>query len=182
MYILWGIVVKLITGVDDIVAQIPIIARTAKTNKAKIAFGLGMITTILMAILFSFFFAQIVQEIPYSNYVSGGLIILLAIGIQLEIFKRKAKGKGNAHVLKIFLLGLIASTATIIDDVIAYIPLFMHGIQDSIYASAGIMIAALIEILAIMTFSKQLQKIPHKKEITSIGLIVLGVLVIIGLV
>lgn len=145
-YFLSGFFVKLITGIDDSMVHIPIIANMAKTRRGRIAFAIGIFIAISFAILLSFFFAEAIRSIPYYNVFSAALIILLAISIYFDIFlikprqqvEKKLKAKKVQKEIKIkkisikrfFKLmgaGFLTAFATVIDDTIAYSSLFLTG-------------------------------------------------------
>lgn len=196
-YLLSGFFVKLITGVDDSMVHIPIIANMAKTLRGRIAFAIGIFIAISFAILLSFFFAEAIRSIPYYNVFSAALIILLAISIYFDIFlikprqqvEKKLKTKKIQKEIKIkkisikrfFKLmgaGFLTAFATVIDDTIAYSSLFLTGaIIPMIYVIIGILTATIFQLILVVYFSKKIQKIPYKKNITIIGLIILSGLI-----
>jgi len=83
--------VKLITGVDDSMVHIPIIANMAKTRIGRIAFAIGIFIAISFAIVLSFLFAEAIRSVPYYNVFSACLILLLAISIYFDIFLIKPR-------------------------------------------------------------------------------------------
>lgn len=196
-YFLSGFFVKLITGIDDSMVHIPIIANMAKTRRGRIAFAIGIFLAISLAILLSFFFAEVIRSIPYYNAFSAALILLLAVSIYFDIFlikprqkvEKKLKTKEVQKEIKIkrisvrrfFKLmgaGFLTAFATVIDDTIAYSSLFLSGAVISIfYVIAGILTATIFQLVIVVSFSKKIQKIPYKKNITIAGLIVLSGLI-----
>jgi len=193
-YILIGFLTKIITGVDDTLTQIPLISNFTRTKKGKIAYSIGIIIAISLAILLSVAFHQILIKIPNYRYFAAGLIFLLAVVIYFDLFKTKEDGKekiekikklrkikpiSKKRFFKLMFIGFIASFATIIDDTIAFSSILF---QNQIFVILGIFIAALTEIFLILTFSKQINKLKYKKEISAIGLIILSILVFLGII
>lgn len=187
-----GFLVKIITGLDDTMVHIPIVANITKTKIGRIAFSLGIFLAISAALILSFLFANAIKTIPYYRYISAALIFLLALAIYSDFFvhepRRKATKKikqtkeirviHTKRVFQLIALGFITAFATVIDDTIAFSSLFFTDYSIAIYAVIGIYIATLLELTAIIYFSKKIQKIPFKKEITTIGLIALSILIL----
>lgn len=189
---------KLITGVDDSMVHIPIIANMAKTRIGRIAFAIGIFIAISFAIVLSFLFAEAIRSVPYYNVFSACLILLLAISIYFDIFlikprqevekKLKTKEiqkeikKKTISVKRFFKLmgaGFLTAFATVIDDTIAYSSLFLSGAFNTIiFVVAGILTATISQLILVVYFSKRIQKIPYKKNITIIGLVVLSILIL----
>ena len=196
-YFLSGFFVKIITGVDDSMVHIPIIANMAKTRRGRIAFALGIFVAISFAILLSFLFAEAIRSVPYYNVFSASLILLLAISIYFDIFlikprievEKKLKGKEiqkeikkkTISVKRFFKLmgaGFLTAFATVIDDTIAYSSLFLSGAFMSImFVIFGILMATIFQLIAVVYFSKKIQRIAYKKKITIVGLIILSILI-----
>ncbi|MCK4552951.1 hypothetical protein KAT80_01995 [Candidatus Pacearchaeota archaeon] len=189
-YFVAGFLTKLITGVDDTLTQIPLISNFTQTKKGKIAYSIGIILAISLAVLLSVLFIQILIKIPNYRYFAAGLIFILAIIIYFDIFdteeKKKLKKKlkklkpiSRKRFLRLILIGFLASFATIIDDTIAFSSILF---QNQVFVISGIFLAAFTEIFLILTFSKQINKLKYKKEISTIGLIILSFLVFFGVI
>ena len=186
-YFFSGIIVKLLAGFDDAMVHIPVISSLTRTKKGRISFILGIFIAITLAIMASFLFAKTIKFFPFSNYISAILILILAGMVYFEKIEKKPKEKAQRKIKKIkfskkrffklVFAGFLLALATIIDDVIVYSSLFLKNIDASIYVISGIFIGTLIQLTIIFYFSKQFSKIPHKKEITTIGLIILSVLI-----
>lgn len=187
-YIIIGFLTKIITGIDDTLTQIPLMSHFTKTKKGKIAYSIGIILAISFAILLSIFFFHILLKIPNYHYFVASLIFLLAILIYFDFFGTKVDGKtqkkikklkkikplSNKKFLKLMLIGFLASFATIIDDTIVFSSVLF---QNQVLVISGIFIAAFLEISLILTFSNQINKLKYKKEISTIGLILLSILI-----
>ena len=116
--------------------RIPIMSNMAKTRKGQYAFAIGIFIAVSLAIFVSFTFASLIKSIPYVNFISAGLILILAMSIQFNLFTEKPKKeirKKIANVervsakrfVKLISIGFITAFATVIDDIIAYSGLFV---------------------------------------------------------
>jgi len=94
-YLVTGLFVKGITGFDDTIAQVPLVAAITRTRIGKIAFALGIFFAVIAAIIFSFFFAAVIKSIPYTREIATILLITLAILIFFNLlnFQKKKAGK-----------------------------------------------------------------------------------------
>ncbi len=189
-YFFSGVFVKLITGFDDTLVHIPIMTNVAKTRKGRFAFSLGIFLAVSLAILVSFLFASVLRSIPYYRYISSGLIFLLAIFVYVSPFSAKNKTKLRRRISKtqktpakrIFQLvglGFITAFATVIDDTLAYSSLLVQK-YSAIPVISGILYATILELFIIVSFSTKLQKIKYKKEITTLGLLILSLFILLG--
>lgn len=192
-YILIGFLTKLITGVDDTLTQIPLISNLTRTKKGKVAYSIGIILAISLAVLLSIMFLQVLIKIPNYRYFAATLIFILAIVVYFDFFKtqenkeiqkkvkelRKIEPISNRRFLRLMFIGFLASFLTIIDDTIAFSSILF---QNQIWVITGIFLAAFFEIFLILTFSKQINKLKYKKEISSIGLIILSILVFFSII
>jgi hypothetical protein len=191
-FLVLGFFVKIITGFDDTITHIPVVASVTKTRLGKIAFSFGTLLAIILAIVASFFFARLLQFSVYYRYISAGLLFALAAAIHFDLLVHIERKKAEKAVLgcekihirctKLLGIGFIASIATVLDDVIAYSSLFLNSVSFRIYAIIGILTATILEIIAVIYFSEKISKIKYKDEIASIGLVVLGVLILTGII
>ena len=188
-YFLSGLFVKLITGVDATMVHIPLIAHLTKRTIGRVIYSIGVLIAIILAIIFSLLFASTIRVFPYYKFISVALIFLLAITIQFDLLihkpkeqiekkLRKVKRISVKRILKIMSIGFIAAFATVIDDIIAYSSLFLGHFSTFFYVILGILTATILELLMMMFFAKSIQRIKWKKEITVVGLIILGILIL----
>ena len=187
-YLASGFFVKLLAGFDDTMTRLPIMANLTKTKKGRIAFASGIFIAICLVIGFAYLFASGIKAIPYAHYISSGLIFLLAIAIYFDIFIQKPK-KGIAkkvqnvqrvstkRFFKLAGIGFLVAFATIIDDTIAYSGLFLSTASNSLYVIGGIFLGTIVQLSALIFFSRKIQNIKFKKEITTIALLVLSALI-----
>jgi len=191
-----GLFVKLITGFDDLMVHIPVIATTTKTRRGKIAFSIGILLAITFAIIFASIFASAMRLLPYHHLISASLLILLAFSIQFDWLvkpKQKTENKlktkkikqelkinkiSTKRFFKLIGIGFITAFATVIDDTIAYSSTFLGNISTFYYVILGIYITTFFEIIVVIYFSKKISKIPYKKQITILGLILISMLLL----
>lgn len=181
----------MIAGFDDSMVRIPICGNVTRTKTGRVAFAIGVFMAITLAILFSLFFGSIIKAFPYSNYISAGLIFLLAYSIYFNWFIQKPKKKmerklrkikrvSTKRFLKLLSIGFFVAFATIIDDTIVYSSLFLGPSSNFPFVIMGIFSATILQLSVLIYFSEKFMKIKHKKEITTIGLIILGILILFG--
>lgn len=192
-YFILGLFVKIITGFDDTLTRVPIIASVTKTRMGKVAFSIGTLVAISLAIIIAIFFATFIKTFSYYRYISAALVFIFAILIYFDIFAHKPRTKAEKKIIaikkisierftKLMGIGFIASFATVVDDMVAYSPLFLGPVFTRPYAIIGIIVATILQIIAVIYFSEKIEKIRYKEEITSIGLVVLGILILAGIV
>lgn len=186
--LLSGLFVKLLAGFDDTMTRIPIMSNLTHTKKGRYAFAVGIFIAVSFAIFIAFTFATLIKSIPYVNYISAGLIFLLAMSIQFNLFTEKPKKKIRQQIhhvrrvstkrfFKLIIFGFITAFATIIDDTIAYSGLFVTQLSSSFPIIIGLFIGTIIQLAIIVYFSKHFSRIKYKKEITVFGLVLLSLLI-----
>lgn len=189
-YIVLGFFVKFITGLDDAVTRIPVLASVTRTWYGRVIFSLGNLFAVFFAISVSTVFGSFLHTFSYYRYISAGLLFLLAITIYFDVFVHIPRAKAEKKIqewsidrhVKIFGVGFVASLATLIDDVIAYSPLLSVSFWNSTYAIIGIVSATVLQIILVVFFAHQIKRLKYKEEIASIGLVILGILIISGVV
>lgn len=192
-YILLGFFAKIITGFDDTITHIPVLASVAKTRMGKIAFSIGTLFAIIAAIILAIFFSAILKKIPFYRYVVVGLLFIFAVLIYFDVFVHKPRTEAEKKLLKfkrisamrftkLLGIGFIASFATVLDDIVAYAPLFLGALLTQVYAVIGILIGTVLEILLVIYFSEKISKLKYKEEIASLGLVILGVLILLKII
>lgn len=192
-YVLLGIFIKLITGFDDVITRMPVVSSLSLTRKGKFAFSLGTLFAVFLAIFLAVFFSEALKNLPFYRYFVSFLIVLLAFAVYFDFFVLISRNKAEKRLLrlrrfsverftKIFFIGFVASIITLIDDILAYTPLFLGTFLSGFYSVVGILIGTVLEIFLVFLFSDFLSKIRFKKEIASIGLFILAVLTFFGFV
>ncbi len=191
-YLISGFFVKIIAGFDDTLTRIPIAATLTQTKRGRIAFAGGVFLAICLTMVISFLFASVIKSLPYFRYISATLIFLLALSIYFEIFmeepkkqiEKKIKKMERISVRRIFKLigiGFLTAFATLLDDTIAYSSLFLGNVSNIPYVVIGILAATFLQLGVIIYFSKKVMAFKWKKEVTTVGLLVLCVLILTGI-
>lgn len=185
-YFLSGFFVKILAGFDDTVTRISVMSNMTKSQKGRIAFALGVFVAIAVVTLIAFLFAAAIRNVPYSNFISAGLIFLLALSIQFDLFTQKPKKKirkklkvQRVSIEKFFMLilwGFLTAFITIIDDTIAYSGVFLNSISNPLPVVIGIFTGTILQLGVMVYFSKKLTSLKYRKEITVAGLMLLSLL------
>jgi hypothetical protein len=190
-YFLSGFFVKILAGFDDTMTRIPIMSYMTKTKKGRIAFACGIFIAITLVMIFAFLFASVIKAIPYANYISAGLIFLLAMSIQFDLLIQKPKKrirKKLRHIKKVPIkkfvrlmgFGFLTAFITMIDDTVAYSGLFLNTLSNPVPVIAGIFFGTILQLTVIIYFSQKFSKLKYKKEITVFGLVLLSLLIAMG--
>ncbi len=191
-YFILGLFTKIITGLDDTITHIPILASLTKKRFGRILFSIGTLFAIIFAILVSLFFSILIKQIPFYRYISIVLLLVLAGLIYFGVFIEKPRKKAEYKLrqkkisrekgIKLFVIGFFASVATVLDDIVVYSSLFVKDFSVDVYIIIGILVATILEIIIVIYFSKKISKLKYKKEIASLGLIVLAFLILFGII
>lgn len=191
--IISGVIVKAIASFDDFLTRIPLLAELTKTRKGKIAFAFGNLLAILFVIILAIIFADLLNHFVYANYISAGLIFVLAVLIYLNVLQIKPHSKLEKKIIKIerisyerFMkligIGFIISFITLIDDSIVLAGLFINkNIVHQGWISLGIVLISIIQLFILIYFSEKISHLKYKKELASLGMIIVGILVLAGL-
>jgi len=188
-YLFSGFFVKIIAGFDDTLTRIPIAATLTRTKRGRIAFAGGIFLAICLIMVISFLFASVIKTLPYFRYISATLIFLLAVSIYFDVFIRepekqvekklkKVKRISTKRIFKLIGLGFLTAFATLLDDTIAYSSLFLGEASNIPYIIVGILAATFLQLGVIIYFSKKVMKFKWKKEVTTVGLLILAVLIL----
>ncbi|MEA3329674.1 MAG: hypothetical protein U9Q06_02935 [Nanoarchaeota archaeon] len=193
-YFSLGFFTRVVTGVDDTLTQVPIVAYATKTKSGRIAFAIGIFLAVCVAVTLSMFFSFLLVKIPYYRYIVGGVLVFLACAIYFELFghsenpkkhkpasdKVKFKKISTKRFLRLTGMGFVLAFTTILDDLLAYSPLFFESEAPVYYAFSGILFATFFQVYAIVYLSKQLVKLPYRKLIASLGILIIAGLVVTG--
>jgi hypothetical protein len=191
-HIFTGFFVKSIASFDDTLTRIPILAELTKTIKGKVAFSIGTFLGLSVILIIAIFFSSLF-DFPFRQYVLAGLIALLGLAVYFELFTPKEDNKLHQmffsksatvqnNFIKLLAVGFVISFITFLDDALVLIPLFVSDTTRTILATIGIYIAALTQIVLVIFFSSQLEKVKYKKEMAAVALLILAVLVGTGLI
>ena len=156
-YVISGFLVKIFAGFDDTMTHIPVIANTTRTKKGRIAFAFGIFLAISLVIGLAFIFASSIRSVPHVNYISAGLIFLIAVSVYFDLFVQRPKQEirkkiKNIHIisttrlLKLIGIGFLTAFATIIDDTVAYSGLFLSNPMNSFSVIFGIFLGTILQL------------------------------------
>lgn len=191
-YLILGFVVESVSSIDDTVAKVPVLLGMTKTRLGKIAFSVGAMIAVVVAIFVALFSADYLEKIPNFRLWTGAIIFILAILIYFDVFVKKGIKVGTrilgygkistSRFLQLLVMGFIISFLTLLDDTLLFIPLFA-GANGAIFsASAGILISAFLQVILMIFFTEVLEKLPFKKGMAVGGLILFGTLIIFGVI
>ncbi len=185
-YFLSGFFVKILAGFDDTMTRISVMTHMTTTKKGRYAFAIGIFIAIVLVTIFAFLFASVIKAIPYSNYISAGLIFLLAMSIQFNLLIQKPKKKIREKLhakrisverfFKLIGFGFITAFITIIDDTVAYSGVFLNTLASPVSVIIGIFLGTILQLYIIIYLSGKFAKLKYKKEITVFGLVLLSLL------
>jgi len=193
-YLFLGFFIETIASFDDVVTRIPVISYLTKTRMGKIAFSIGNLIALTLAVVLAVLLTSLIKDFQYSSYLTGGLIFVLAILIYFDAFLfkfetkaeeklvKKVKNISTERFIKLIIVGFLISFVTFIDDIIVISPLFLKNDFTQIAAIIGIFISGIIQIFAMIYFAEKIDKVKYLKEIATGGLVLLGILVILGIV
>ena len=186
-----GFFVKVITGIDDVLTRVPVIASLARTRKAKIAFSAGAVCAVMTVTTIAFFFSELIHNVPSYRTIVAVLIVLLAIAIKFDVFVHKPHNKTSKklkalpkstfqNLTKQFLVGYVAAFTTVLDDAIAYLPVFFGTPSQITFGVGGILCATILQAIVVIFFAERIACIPYKEEIAASGLFILAALIFTG--
>ena len=188
---LLGVFIKFITGIDDVLTRVPVVAALTRPRMGKIAFVTGSTLAVMTATGIAFFFSSFVNGVPEYRYVVTGVIFILAALIYFDVFVHNPRSQTEKQLMKLntisterFLkllgMGFVASFVTVLDDVIAFLPLFLLDAHLVLFGLLGIFVMTLVQAVLVVTSAERIAKIPYKEEIASAGLVLLGTGILLG--
>lgn len=189
-YFLLGFAAKVITGLDDMVTRVPIIASVTKTRRGEIIFAAGSFIALAIVVLLAEILTSYIYLIPHSDIIMGLMMFLLAGLIYADVFVRPAATKAEKKVVKmhpkravaIFGVGLASSFATLIDDLIVFASIFSVGGEAALAAAAGVLVGGLAQIAAVIGLGDLFDRLHHADDIAAGGLVLLGIAFLLGFI
>lgn len=189
--ILAGFLLKSIASFDDTLTRIPLLINLTHTLKGRVSFFIGTFLALTVILIIAIFFSNLLDFIPYRNQLIAILIFLLALAVYFEIFTSVSHKKiekniqiqtDTARLIRLVLVGFIISFITLLDDMIVLIPLFTGDTVSRFYSLIGVYSATLVQIIIVIFFSKKIGDIKYKKQVASLALLLLSVLIWAGIV
>jgi len=188
-YFFGGFLAKTVASFDDAITRIPVVAQLTKTRKGRIAFSIGNLLAVTVAIAIAWFFSSLLEKIPYAHVIASALILLLAIAVYFDLFEGKVTkqvGKQEekmseqifgAKFFRIMLSGFIISFVTLLDDIIVLTTVFLGSLKTDFYAMLGMYASTIIQLIIMIRLAEKLSKFKYIKETAIAGLLILAVLV-----
>ena len=187
-----GFIIQFTTSLGDTVARIPISAKLSRRRKGKFAFSTGAFLAITASIFVAFIFAGILEELPHTKYISGAVVLLLSGLIYFDIFKGRIEKRAERKIssplsterfFKLLGAGFLISSVLVADNTVAIAPLFINtSISVKVAAVVGVVLATILQVVIVIRSAEKIQKLPRKKEITTLSLIILSILIFLGVV
>lgn len=189
-FILLGLFVKLIMGFDDAITHIPVMSATTKSTNGRLWFATGTLLALTFIIILAIFFSNLISKIPYHRYIMAAALIAFAIYLCRNALEQKrtiktkqlVKKVGVKRMLRALTVGFVVSMFALLDDVIAYTPILVNNTANMGYIISGIYAGALLEILAVIFFAKQLQRFKYKNQAAALGLATIAVLLLLNVI
>lgn len=190
-FLILGFFVKILTGFDDMIARMPLVASVTKKKQGMIAFSIGTLLAVLFAIVMATSFATFMKEFEAYKYIVATPIFILAGYTyfskslsepkkeRVKEFKREIS---KAKFTQLIVIGFVASVLTLLDDFVVYVPLLAGTLTEKFNAVLGILLGTGLQVVLILHASNRITQWPRKKEIASLGLIIFGILVITGVI
>ena len=188
---LLGVFIKFITGIDDVLTRVPVVAAVTRTRMGKIAFAIGSVGAVMVASAIAFFFSSFVTGLPAYRYVVALVVFGLALMIYCDIFVHEPRSRAEQKLMhlktiskerftKLLGIGFIASFVTVLDDVIAFLPLFLLDSNLVIFGLLGILAMTIVQAILVVNCAERIARIPYKEEIAASGLVILGIGILLG--
>ncbi|KPJ85187.1 hypothetical protein AMJ57_03995 [Parcubacteria bacterium SG8_24] len=188
---LLGFGVKFIASLDDTIVKLPVISTITRTRTGKVAFALGNLLAVVVAVSLAAISARFLGRFEVSRFAVGILILLLAGLTLLDLIPGSRRSRPerwpfrdgivtSRRFLRLILAGFIVSLITLIDDIAAILPLFL-GWEIFPAILAGILVATILHLLMLIFFSDLLDRLPRKREIAAAGLGLYGALIMSGI-
>jgi len=189
-----GFIVKVAASFDDVLTRIPVIASLTRTRMGKVAFSVGTLLSLTVALGLAFIFSTVIEGIPGVRYIIAGFIIILAISVYSGVFTsrratqttqdiKKIKRISRARFIELIGIGFVFSFLTVLDDIVVLTPLFLdRTLLERIAVAGGIYIATFIQVIFAIYFAEKAARLKYKKEIAAVSLIILAGLIATGLI
>jgi len=193
-YIIIGAVAKVLASFDDVVARLPVIAQLTHTRPGRLAFALGNLLAVTVGLILAWLFAALLETFPYTHIVASSLVILLAIALYFDWFGKKReqrikkaehkvkRGISAARFARLVGIGFVVSLITLLDDTIVLIPLLLGPPLEQLGVIIGIYISTTIQLILMVYAAKKIGRLKYIKEIASLGLLLLGILLYLRVV
>ena len=191
-HFLGGFTVNLLTSIDDSVTRVPVLSSSARTTRGRLAFTLGNLLAVTVAIGIAWALAQVLTALPGGNTLIALLVFGLAALVYFDVLTLSPPKPLHAEIqrstlsgvrtAKLVGLGFVMTFLMVLDDIFALAPLLVGGVRESLLVIAGIYAATLVLALGVLYFAEALAALPHQRLIATGTLVVFGVLLLVGVV
>jgi hypothetical protein len=187
-YIIIGAVAKVLASFDDVVARLPVIAQLTDTHQGRLAFALGNLLAVTAGLILAWFFSSILAAFPHTHTVVSLLVLLLAIAVYFDWFGKKRPERieqvekkvkrriSTERFMRLLGIGFIVSLVTLLDDTVVLVSLLIGPAKEQIAVIIGIYVSTFIQLALMVFAAKKISRLKYIKEIASLGLVVLSVL------
>jgi hypothetical protein len=192
-YLLLGLVIQVVTSLDDTITKLPIILGATRTRKGKLAFVLGSLPAVLLIIAIVQVVSAAARHLTVFRYLAGGVVLGIAL---FMLFKRRPaqrlekfetalaqrRGISAGRFISLLGFGFAITFLTSLDDSLAFIPLLGVSWRLALFSIIGILLGTGVNMLMLILFAERLQKIRHIRRISAVLLFGFGILILAGLV
>lgn len=193
-YIIIGVMAKALASFDDVVARLPVIAQLTHSRQGRLAFALGNLLAMTVALGLAWFFSSILAAFPHTHKIVSALVLLLALAVYFDWFgkkkperikdvKKKIKQRiSHERFWRLIGLGFIVSIVTLLDDTVVLVSLLIGPVWEQIPVIIGIYISTLIQLGLMVYVAGKISRLKYIKEIAAVGLLVLSILLYLQIV
>jgi len=185
-----GFFVETVVSLDDTISKIPILLGMTKTRAGKIAFAIGSVVAVSVAIAIAIWFSDYAYDSNWFRYLSAGFIFALALSIYYRVFSQQEfrigkkilgrQASTSLRMIQLIGIGFLVSILTLIDDTIVLIPIFDGSVSYQFWTAGGALFSRIIQIIAIIFFANQMEELKYRRHISIGGLIVIGIFILLG--
>ena len=182
----------MIAGFDDALVRVPVISSLTETKEGRTAFSIGTLAAVTLAVVFAYLLSHLIDALSFAHLISASFIYLLAFLLYFDLLTPKVLIRKEEKIMAVvkkpkrkFIslvgVGFIVSFATLIDDIIVLIPLYLENASFT-KVTLGIYLAAILQIIVAIFFAGKISRLSFKKEISVISLVILAFLVLLRVI
>jgi len=177
---------------DDALIRVPVISSLTETKEGRTAFSIGTLAAVTLAVVFAYLLSHLIDALSFAHLISASFIYLLAFLLYFDLLTPKVLIRKEEKIMAVvkkpkrkFIslvgVGFIVSFATLIDDIIVLIPLYLENASFT-KVTLGIYLAAILQIIVAIFFAGKISRLSFKKEISVISLVILAFLVLLRVI
>jgi len=189
-----GFVIETLASLDDMLTTIPLMVAATRSRFGKILFAIGSMLGVAAVALLAAALSPLIGQIPYFRYIIAAVIFLLAALVYFERLSRifqhstrvisaiTARQMDADRYLSLLAFGFLTSFFTLMDDAVAFIPLFAQNHLSAWFAAGGIMLSAVVQTIVLIFLAEQIERFKYRRHITAAGLLLYGLLLLFGVI